>query len=62
MRRALVVEVARDELTATIIFEDLNIQKEAAIMQNARVAAGDTAIVLSEENLSNCVILGVMKQ
>jgi hypothetical protein len=59
-RTATVINVTGTE--ALILFTDLNIQKKAEIMKEVTVAPGDTAIVLSQGNLTNCMIIGVKEQ
>jgi hypothetical protein len=59
-RTATVINVTGTE--ALILFTDLNIQKKAEIMKEVTVAPGDTAIVLSQDNLTNCMIIGVKEQ
>lgn len=59
-RTATVINVTGTE--ALILFTDLNIQKKAEIMKEVTVAPNDTAIVLSQGNLTNCMIIGVKEQ
>jgi hypothetical protein len=59
-RTATVINVTGTE--ALILFTDLNIQKKAEIMKEVTVAPGDTAVVLSQDNLTNCMIIGVKEQ
>lgn len=59
-RTATVINVTGTE--ALILFTDLNIQKKAEIMKEVTVAPNDTAIVLSQDNLTNCMIIGVKEQ
>jgi hypothetical protein len=59
-RTATVINVTGTE--ALILFTDLNIQKKAEIMKEVTVAPGDTAVVLSQDNLINCMIIGVKEQ
>ena len=56
-KTALVVSVTGTE--ALILFDDLNIQKTAEIMKDLTVAPGDTAIVIYQGDLANCMIIGV---
>lgn len=59
-RTATVINVTGTE--ALILFTDLNIQKTASIMKNVTVAPNDTAIVLSQGDLANCMIIGVKER
>jgi hypothetical protein len=59
-RTATVINVTGTE--ALILFTDLNIQKTASIMKDVTVAPNDTAIVLSQGDLANCMIIGVKER
>ena len=59
-RTATVINVTGTE--ALILFTDLNIQKTAEIMKEVTVAPNDIAIVLTQANLTNCMIIGVKEQ
>lgn len=59
-RTATVINVTGTE--ALILFTDLNIQKTASIMKDVTVAPNDTAIVLSQGDLANCLIIGVKER
>jgi hypothetical protein len=59
-RTATVINVTGTE--ALILFTDLNIQKTASIMKDVTVAPNDTAIVLFQGDLANCMIIGVKEQ
>lgn len=59
-RTATVIQVTGTK--ALILFTDLNIQKTAEIMKEITVAPNDTAIVLSQGDLKNCMIIGVKEQ
>ena len=56
-KTAEVVSVTGTE--ALILFADLNIQKTATIMKDLTVAPGDTVFVIFQDDLSNCVIIGL---
>lgn len=59
-RTATVINVTGTE--ALILFTDLNIQKTASIMKDVTVTPNDTAIVLSQGDLANCMIIGVKER
>ena len=59
-KTAKVISVSGTE--ALVLFTDLNIQKTAEIMKEVTVAPDDTAIVLHQANLTNCMIIGVKEQ
>ena len=56
-KTATVISVSGVE--ALILFDDLNIQKTAEIMKDLTVSPGDTAVVIYQGNLANCLIIGV---
>lgn len=59
-RTAIVVEAAGAE--ALILFNDINIQKTAAVVKDLTVTPGDTVFVIDQGNLSNCVIIGIKQE
>ena len=56
-RTAEVVSVSGSE--AIVLFPSLGIQTEAEIMRGVAVSAGDTAVILSHDGFSDCLIIGV---
>lgn len=56
-RTAKVVKVQGSQ--ATVLFTKFGIQTEADIMRGVTVSVGDTAIVLSQDGFSGCVVIGV---
>lgn len=60
MRRAYVISVDSANRKATVLFSDINIQKVVSVMMGVIVAPGDVGIVLFNDNLSDCILIGVV--
>lgn len=57
---AKVVSVEGTE--ALILFQDLNIQKTAAVIKDLTVAPDDTVYVLTRGGVSNCLVIGIKEE
>lgn len=58
MRRGRVLLV--EEGKALVVFDDIGIQKWAQVMNGVALSEGDIAVVLSEGDFADCIIIGTV--